>query len=520
MRGAPDASALTGYPSLFSCASEQGPVVYPDHSKVFPSSCTGFPTMDLLVFTGPHDWRSLPYLFSSTMLFMPCYRNFHVVTPEHDEPLLEYLLPKNMRGLKVHSFRPSAEFCAQRPTNRFFSFWKDAGQLVNLWADNYTAGADYILQLDSDTVFNYPVTQPGVLFASPDRPHLFYWDGVEAPWSKTDAALFGGPVEMQFMAKFPVFSTATLLQSMRKRLTSAFKQSLDGVFSQGLALSQFDMMGRAFVQSLGATGNATVHPCPREGGVHQGMKCRNHPHSMSHVSYPDKRILQGHHWSSAREMQWTLHPNFVVRDERYPLVATDIIMAGWCFGQTSEQGERHPWCAEHGLGHDVHPRCYDYQGMGKREHIPELLLGHKGAHWAKPLTPLHENLELVLSPLVDIVQSKWQTQQVSTQGGGYGLEDYGGYGKSNQDTETCDVMASGEESVAKGQREQDFCPNVQEMLKGDCHWLTCAQTERVLMCPSFWMKDGQRDGKQPAEIKQLIIDKCHEDPYVPLTQIV
>ena len=401
----------TGYPRLFSCESEQGPVVYPDHSKVFPSSCEGFPTMDLLVFTGPQDWHSLPYLFSSTMLFMPCYRNFHVVTPDHESfTTIEHLLPKNMRGLTAHTFTPSDEFCAQNLTKRVFGFWKDAGQLVNLWADNYTAGADYILQVDSDTVFNYPVTQPEVLFASPDRPHLFHWDGVEAPWTKARAKLFGGPASMQFMAKFPVFSTPALLRSVRNRITSAYKQSLDWVFSQGLALSQFDMIGRAFVQSLGAEGQASVHPCPREGALREGMKCGDFPHPMSHVSYPDKRILQGHHSSSAPDMQWTLHQDFVVRGERYPLVATDIIMAGWCFGQTSEQGVRHPWCQEQGLGHDVHPRCYDYQGVRGREHVPALLRGHMGAQWAKPLTPLDDRSEVVLSPLLKATRSKWQIQ--------------------------------------------------------------------------------------------------------------
>ena len=419
--------SLEKYPTLFTCQSEQGPVVYPDNSKVFPSSCEGFPTFDLLVFTGPQDWQSLPYLLSSTILFMPCYRNIHVVTPKRELESLMPLLPMNMRGLQVHSFTPSEVFCNHNPSKRFFRFWQDAGQLVNLWADNYTAGADYILQLDSDTVFNYPVTQPEVLFASSGQPNAFYWDGVEAPWSQTSAKLFGGKPGDQFMAKFPVFSTPKVLQGVRDRLTSAYNRPLEEIFSQGLPASQFDMIGRALAQSLRAEGKASVHPCPREKDAHEGLKCHDFPHPMSHVSYPDKRILQGHHVGPAPSQQWTLHSKFVVRGEKYPLVSTDIIMAGWCFGQTSEQGTRNPLCEKHGLGHDVHPRCYDYQGAGNRKHVPELLRGHKGAHWAKPLAPLHELSELVMSPLLKVTQSKWQVQTVSG-GYGYGGGGYGGYG--------------------------------------------------------------------------------------------
>ena len=185
-------------PTLYSCASPSGPVVYPDNSDVFPVNCTGFPTTDIFVFSGAFTRDVLPHMFSSTMLFMKCYRYFHIVIPRQELPWVIPFLPTNMPQLRIHDFDiPQAEEVCTRDSilkNRgtAWGFWKDIGQMVNLYADNFTAGADYIMQIDSDTVFNYPVRHPAALFGS-KGPHLFHWQvDVPAAWH---AHIFCLPVQ-------------------------------------------------------------------------------------------------------------------------------------------------------------------------------------------------------------------------------------------------------------------------------------------------------------------------------------
>jgi hypothetical protein len=348
------------------------------------------------------------------MLFMKCYRYFHIVIPRQELPWVIPFLPTNMPQLRIHDFDiPQAEEVCTRDSilkNRgtAWGFWKDIGQMVNLYADNFTAGADYIMQIDSDTVFNYPVRHPAALFGS-KGPHLFHWQvEVPAPWYETSSQTVGGPVNMHFMAKFPNWATAPILQKVRGEIMKQTKEPTYLGMAELFAtktFSQFDLIGRAFATS---GPSEIVHPCPAGTTISTSLKCAAFPHPMTHVTYPDKVIHQNLPMERHKVTRKT---------SLYGMVTADIIAAGWCFGQTSEDGVAHPVCRKYGLGYDVHPRSYDYLGEGvPRGHVPTVTQGHKKqAHWAEPLKLWNTQYELVLPWSLEGVDGVYRPPQPKVQ---------------------------------------------------------------------------------------------------------
>ena len=87
---------------------------------------------------------------------------------------LRPFLPE-MPSLRVHPVSIPQEVCQWPTSQRVFRMWKDIGQWVNLWADNFSK-AEYIMQLDTDTVFNFPITKR-TLFDTNGQPFLPFWSG-------------------------------------------------------------------------------------------------------------------------------------------------------------------------------------------------------------------------------------------------------------------------------------------------------------------------------------------------------
>ena len=132
-------------------------------------------------------------------------------------------------------------------------------------------------------------------FSSP--LHRFHWQvEVPAPWYETSSQTVGGPVNMHFMAKFPNWATAPILQKVRGEIMKQTKEPTYLGMAELFAtktFSQFDLIGRAFATS---GPSEIVHPCPAGpallGPLQPSSSARPLPPRLSTIFVVDRVPLQ------------------------------------------------------------------------------------------------------------------------------------------------------------------------------------------------------------------------------------
>ena len=231
-------------------------------------------------YDGPPHRRSVGL---SAVPLTPRFTRLPIPTSHPPTPfVLLHPIPPSLRPSVSPSLPPSLPPSLR--ASLLPSFTKDFGQWVNLWADNFSK-AEYIMQLDSDTVFNFPVTRQ-TFFDSDGRPFLPFWSEISSPWTNLSSALFGHP-EMQFMAYFPAVTTPEALKTVRRAVAKHFNMPFNQALGQPKHFSQFDLIGHAMV-SLGYP----ARPCRPSNQMTPTDWCAHRPSPVAHVPYLDKCIIE------------------------------------------------------------------------------------------------------------------------------------------------------------------------------------------------------------------------------------
>lgn len=143
------------------------------------------PTVDIFIRSYPGDFNWLAYSLKSIHSKTKGFRDIHIVVPQGSSELLRHLTLE-----KVH----------ECPT---YSDDYKGQQITKLMADTYS-DADYILHMDSDTVFTRDVTPE--TFIVDGKPIIYYEPysrvGME-PWHPIVSEVLGWSPENEFMRRFP-----------------------------------------------------------------------------------------------------------------------------------------------------------------------------------------------------------------------------------------------------------------------------------------------------------------------------
>jgi hypothetical protein len=348
-------------------------------------NCTGTNNIDIFLFSGARDRHLLPFLFTSIQTFAKCHDLIHIAVPAHEAEAIRPFLPE-LPTLRVHPISVPEEVCQWSTEGRPWGMWKDIGQWVNLWADNFSK-AEYIMQLDSDTVFNFPVTRQ-TLFDAAGQPFMPFWEAQPAPWTELSSTLFGHP-EQQFMSYFPVISTPMALKTVREAVAAHFDMPFNEAMGKPRIFSQFDLIGHAMVH-LGYR----AQPCKHTPNGSPDDWCTHRPHPVAHVPYADKCLVEG------TADCYIPHKH----GRSYGVMATDIILTGICFlhRHLAGPGDLPQYCETQALGNDVHHRAYSYSHkekgleMQRAAHFQRNLQLPQPPNWVRVLPMSNAKLNLVL----------------------------------------------------------------------------------------------------------------------------
>lgn len=344
--------------------------------------------VDLVLFTGKRDLLTLDYLWKSIDLFVPCYRRL-VVTSDTAEDLLAVAttVPSHLPNvvLLLESYPPAV---ASLPMF-------DKSQWGNWWADNYT-DAEYVLFLDSDSLFSLPVTCSALFEPATGRPYWFYWPHAPRFSAATNRILRGSGLlptgkasKGNFMAYFPIVVRREWLALARRVATDAVAgaRSFDEAFASLVradpaSLSQFHAIGNIVAHY--APQQVALAACPPQKTSDDVPEpCRTHPFAGLHVAYPHQTVTQD---GSAWRIETWNAAKYGKFGDTYVELAQRLLTWGRCFvefhyGSAKQPGDRLlPGCTEHDawtLPNDV----FAYPGLLPRNQtdlIRQHLLQHNG----------------------------------------------------------------------------------------------------------------------------------------------
>lgn len=185
---------------------------------------------DIFIKSYPKDYEWLEYCLRSIEKFAKGFENVCLVSPE--SPPLYPRIGKGWFLLYTEKEHGSDGYLSQ--------------QVFKLYADKYCA-ADYILYMDSDTVFTREVT-PNTFFSKEKINWMMTpYDRTDAPWQPVVEKFIGLPfrIEYEFMRRHPTMVPRWLLESTRKYCEIRHGMSLkDYVMSQpNRAFSEFNVLG-------------------------------------------------------------------------------------------------------------------------------------------------------------------------------------------------------------------------------------------------------------------------------------
>ena len=157
-----------------------------------PISC------DIFIRTYPGDYGWLKYCLQAINKYAKCFRKIWIVSPQ-DIPFMD------KPGYQWKQMNDETEdgYLAQ--------------QITKLYADVITDyQADYILHIDSDTLFTRPVT-PQDFFLNDKLCWLFTpYTEVQTPWQPITEKFMGGNVKFEFMRRLPMMIPRWLYPRIRE----------------------------------------------------------------------------------------------------------------------------------------------------------------------------------------------------------------------------------------------------------------------------------------------------------------
>lgn len=240
-------------------------------------------------------------------------------------------------------------------------------QWSRMWVDNFTApikdgGPEYLLYMDTDSIFTYPLTCQN-LFDENGRPYWFYW---------ADSYNWGPPISSAlgrlhgcFVSFYPFLFHIDGLKiaremslEHRKRKSEAegkpevviFDDAYVDVALETGLYSEFNLIGNALSFSEKGKEISNLQPCPRlsdlDNNRYKGSLCRDWAFPAAHLPYPYAPVLDNlpekfSNWDfflHARE--WNLG-KFTDNSDRYLTSVTDMIHHGRCIAMWHQKADRH-----------------------------------------------------------------------------------------------------------------------------------------------------------------------------------
>jgi len=207
-----------------------------------------FANLDIHIFLEAKQMPLVDMLFRSIETFMPCYNEIHLTIPEGE---LARFIP-HLGGLRNVYLHPRVKPPVLAALNPYV-----LGMWDNLWADNYTSEkAQYVMFLDTDTVFSLPVTCASI-FDEDGRPIWNYWSwGLQRQFQSTCERMLGPPCAGSFMSFFPMVMPISALPRMRERVievmnVTTFDEAVATFYAnipRGDEFCQFCLMGNFLLQ--------------------------------------------------------------------------------------------------------------------------------------------------------------------------------------------------------------------------------------------------------------------------------
>lgn len=203
-----------------------------DSGNIGPNDSRGgvqSPVYDIFIRTYPVDYPWLQFCLRSINQYAIGFRKVWIVSPE--PPVGEYQCG-NFREWKVMNEEASDGYLSQ--------------QIHKLYADTITNyEADYILHIDSDTLFTRPVT-PKDFFK--DEKLIWYYtpyEQTETPWKPITEKFMKVEVKNEFMRRLPMMVPRWLYDQCRKNCFDNHKMILsDYIRKQPYReFSEFNVLG-------------------------------------------------------------------------------------------------------------------------------------------------------------------------------------------------------------------------------------------------------------------------------------
>lgn len=189
-------------------------------------------------YRGDAPW--LPLCLASLKKYGVGFHRILVVAPEMDK---EFIKPKCDKA--------GVEFLA---IENDYCDGYIAQQITKLKADTYMPDCEYILHIDSDTLFYRRLT-PLDMMASPTdlRPEILIepysaFSGTKMPWQGPTEEAIGQPVQYEFMRRHPFCYPAWIYPLAREHLQKRFNRTWDSYISskdpaKGTTFSEFNFLG-------------------------------------------------------------------------------------------------------------------------------------------------------------------------------------------------------------------------------------------------------------------------------------
>jgi hypothetical protein len=182
---------------------------------------------DIFIRSYVNDFRWLTYSLKSINQRAKGFRDIHIVVPQGQAEHLKHLTLEKVHECPVYG----DDYLGQ--------------QITKMMADTYT-DADFILHIDSDTVFTQDVTPD--TFIIDGKPIIYHEPyskvGLE-PWYPVVSEVLGWAPENEFMRRFPFVYPRWLYGDFRGYLETLYYDSFENYVSSRphRSFSEFNIIG-------------------------------------------------------------------------------------------------------------------------------------------------------------------------------------------------------------------------------------------------------------------------------------
>mmetsp|Transcript_33542 Transcript_33542/g.60136 ORF Transcript_33542/g.60136 Transcript_33542/m.60136 type:complete len:395 (-) Transcript_33542:147-1331(-) len=171
-----------------------------------------FQNIDIVLEVYKNDMWLMQHALSTLERFMKCWHRMNLVVPYRDLALAEhYNICRNYTNCRVIPMYVPPVLEKHPGWSGYLSqSWN------NMWADNYTEGAEFIMFFDTDVIFARPFTCD-TLFDAQGRPYWYYFEFHKTKFRDECEELIGH-CPHSFMSIFPIIVSPWIVQESRREI--------------------------------------------------------------------------------------------------------------------------------------------------------------------------------------------------------------------------------------------------------------------------------------------------------------